>query len=61
MAEESNDNFQNLDVMSAPGLETEGDEQNQNKTKCKTAKENNSAKHERSPKRRRFAVVETRS
>ena len=59
MAEESDENFQNLNVMSALGLETEGDEQNQNETKCKTAKENNSAKQERSPKRRRFAVVET--
>jgi len=45
--------------MSALGLETEGDDQNQNKAKCKTAKENNSSKQERSPKRRRFAVVET--
>jgi len=59
MAEESDETFQNLNVMSALGLETEGNEQNQNKTKCKTAKENNSAKQERSPKRRRFAVVET--
>ena len=53
-------NFPNLDVMSVFGLETEGDNQKQNKTKSKTTKGNNSAEGEGSTKKRRFAVVETR-
>ena len=59
MAEESDENFSNFDVMSVFGLETEGGNQNQNKTKSKTTKENNSAEEEGSTKKRRFAVVET--
>ena len=39
MAEESDENFPNFDLMSAFGLETEGDNQNQNKTNSKTTKE----------------------
>ena len=61
MAEESDENFPNFDVMSGFGLETESDNQNQNVniTKSKTTRENNSAEGEGSSKKRRFAVVET--
>ena len=46
MAEESDGNFPNLDIMSVFGLEREGDKQNQYKTKSKTTKENKSAEGE---------------
>lgn len=58
MAGERDENLHNLDVMSAFGLEKEGDDQNRNKSKSKTTKENKSAEEEGS-KRRRFAVVDT--
>lgn len=59
MAGERDENLHNLDVMSAFGLEKEGDDQNRNKSKSKTTKENKSAEEEGSTKRRRFAVVDT--
>ena len=52
MAGERDENLHNLDVMSAFGLEKEGDDQN-------GKKENKSAEKEASAKRRRFAVVDT--
>jgi len=45
--------------MSVFGMKTEGDNQNQNKTKSITTKGNNSAEGEGSTKKRRFGVVET--
>ena len=59
MAEERDENLHNLDVMSAFGLEKEGDDQNGNKSKSKATKEKKSAEKQRSTKRRRFAVVDT--
>ena len=58
MAGERDENLHNLDVMSAFGLEKEGDDQNRNKSKSKTTKENKSAEEEGSNKRR-FEVVDT--
>ena len=59
MAGERDENLHNLDVMPAFGLEKEGDDQNRNKSKSKTTKENRSAEEEGSTKRRKFAVVDT--
>ena len=49
----------NVGLTFGHGLETQGDSQNQNKTKSKTTKENKSAEEEGSIKNRRFAEVET--
>ena len=58
MTKESDKHFPNFDLMSAFGLETEGDSQSQNQQKSKTTKENNSKDKEGPVKKRRFAVVE---
>lgn len=60
MAEESDENFPNFDLMSAFGLErSEGENQSQNRPNSKPTNENNSGKEEGSSKKRRFAVVES--
>ena len=54
----SDEHFPYFDLMSAFGLETEGDSQSQHQQKSKTTKQNNSKDKEGSSKKRRFAVVE---